>query len=260
MATLPRHLFNPFSLRPLSSSHKLITVQALPHQFIIPPPPSLLSIRTFNQSLPPQHQTRLSSSSSPRIHPLDSNDVVDSESPVRDPHQQTIQLTVKEKKELASYAHSLGKKLKSQQVGKGGVTPSVAAAFVENLECNELLKYSYWGQITLHHTPSERRAFGRVLVTEVENRVRDTNEEEIKVHGSCPGELEGVIKELEESTGSVAVGQIGRTVILYRPSLSKMKKKSVQNMIRSSTPGPTETEEVGVQRVSSRRRYGSSRN
>lgn len=49
-------------------------------------------------------------------------------------------LTVKEKKELASYAHSLGKKLKSQLVGKSGVTASVAASFVENLESNELLK------------------------------------------------------------------------------------------------------------------------
>ncbi|KAK1297119.1 hypothetical protein QJS10_CPB15g00595 [Acorus calamus] len=226
MATLPRHLFNPFSLRPLSPSHKLIIIQALPHQFIIPPPPSLLSIKPFNQSLPPQHQTRLFSSSPPRIHPLDSDDVVDSESPVRGSHKQTIQLTVKEKKELVSYAHSLGKKLKSQQVGKGGVTPSVAAAFVENLECNELLKDPFlaskatWDMIcSLNNSSISRRAFGRVLVTKVENRVRDTNEEEIKVHGSCPGELEGVIKELEESTGSVAVGQIGRTVILYRPSL-----------------------------------------
>lgn len=49
-------------------------------------------------------------------------------------------LSVKEKKELASYAHSLGKKLKSQQVGKSGVTPSVVAAFLETLEANELLK------------------------------------------------------------------------------------------------------------------------
>lgn len=49
-------------------------------------------------------------------------------------------LTVKEKKELASYAHSLGKKLKSQLVGKSGVTASVAASFIENLESNELLK------------------------------------------------------------------------------------------------------------------------
>ncbi|KAL8210178.1 hypothetical protein R6Q57_006910 [Mikania cordata] len=49
-------------------------------------------------------------------------------------------MSVKEKKDLGSYAHSLGKKLKSQQVGKSGVTDSVATALVETLEANELLK------------------------------------------------------------------------------------------------------------------------
>lgn len=49
-------------------------------------------------------------------------------------------LNVKEKKELASYAHSLGKKLKSQQVGKSGVTDTVIMALGETLEANELLK------------------------------------------------------------------------------------------------------------------------
>lgn len=53
-------------------------------------------------------------------------------------------LTVKEKKELASYAHSLGKKLKYQQVGKSGVTPAVAASFVQTLEANELLKVPFF--------------------------------------------------------------------------------------------------------------------
>ncbi|CAM8899041.1 hypothetical protein QQ045_032870 [Rhodiola kirilowii] len=94
-------------------------------------------------------------------------------------------LTIKEKKELASYAHSLGKKLKIQLVGKSGVTASVASSFVETLEANELLK--------------------------------------IKIHATCPGEVPDVAKQLEDSTGSVVVGQIGRTIILYRPSLSKMK-------------------------------------
>lgn len=55
---------------------------------------------------------------------------------------------------------------------------------------------------------------------------------QLKIHGTCPGELEDVVKQLEECTGSVVVGQIGRTVILYRPSLSKQKaeekKKQVQ--------------------------------
>lgn len=106
-------------------------------------------------------------------------------------------LTVKERKELASYAHSLGKKLKTQLVGKSGVTSNVATSFIETLEANELLK--------------------------------------IKIHRSCPGELDDVVKQLEELTGSVAVGQIGRTLIIYRPSLSKMKaeekKKHVRNLI-----------------------------
>ncbi|EAY79186.1 hypothetical protein EE612_052262 [Oryza sativa] len=105
-------------------------------------------------------------------------------------------LSVKERKELASYAHGLGKRLKSQQVGKGGVTPSVVAAFNDNLESNELLK--------------------------------------LKIHLNCPGELPDVILQLEESTGSIAVDQIGRSVILYRPSTSKMKKReeSARNRTR----------------------------
>lgn len=94
-------------------------------------------------------------------------------------------LTVKEKKDLASYAHSLGKKLKSQQVGKSGVTETVVAALSETLEANELLK--------------------------------------LKIHGSCPGEIVDVVNQLELGTGSVVVGQIGRTVILYRPSMTKLK-------------------------------------
>ncbi|KAL5706622.1 hypothetical protein ACHQM5_024767 [Ranunculus cassubicifolius] len=105
-------------------------------------------------------------------------------------------LSVKEKKELTAYAHSLGKKLKVQQVGKWGVTDSVAAAFVENLESNELLK--------------------------------------LKIQNNCQAELPEVIKLLEVKTGSVAIGQIGRTVILYRPSLTKLKaeekKKEAQRV------------------------------
>ncbi|KAL2460087.1 RNA-binding CRS1/YhbY (CRM) domain protein [Abeliophyllum distichum] len=96
-------------------------------------------------------------------------------------------LTVKEKKELVSYAHSLGKKLKSQQVGKSGVTETVVTALIETLEANELLK--------------------------------------LKIHSTCPAELDDAVKQLEEATGSVVVGQIGRTVILYRPSLTKLKEE-----------------------------------
>lgn len=53
-----------------------------------------------------------------------------------------LKLTIKEKKELASYAHSLGDKLKCQLVGKSGVTESVVFSFLETLEKNELLKVS----------------------------------------------------------------------------------------------------------------------
>ncbi|KAG9442815.1 hypothetical protein H6P81_018669 [Aristolochia fimbriata] len=134
-------------------------------------------------------------------------------------------LTVKEKKELASYAHSLGKKLKSQQVGKSGVTVSLAASFIENLEANELLK--------------------------------------LKVHNSCPGELPDVVRQLEEATGSVAVGQIGRSVILYRPSVTKMqeaerKKQQVQSVRKRVTANPMEPKVQGA-RTSLRGRRGSSR-
>ncbi|MED6151407.1 hypothetical protein PIB30_082166 [Stylosanthes scabra] len=103
-------------------------------------------------------------------------------------------LSVKERKELASYAHSLGKKLKTQLVGKSGVTPNVATSFIETLEANELLK--------------------------------------IKIHRSCPGELEDVVKQLEEATGSVAVGKIGRTLIIYRPSLTKLKAEEKKKQVR----------------------------
>ncbi|KAK7264243.1 hypothetical protein RJT34_31849 [Clitoria ternatea] len=103
-------------------------------------------------------------------------------------------LSVKERKELASYAHSLGKKLKTQLVGKSGVTSNLATSFIETLEANELLK--------------------------------------IKIHRSCPGELDDVVKQLEEATGSVAVGQIGRTLIIYRPSLSKLKAEEKKKQVR----------------------------
>ncbi|KAM5548687.1 hypothetical protein ABKV19_000213 [Rosa sericea] len=103
-------------------------------------------------------------------------------------------LTVREKKELASYANSLGKKLKSQLVGKSGVTANVAASFVENLESNELLK--------------------------------------VKIHGTCPEELDDTVKQLEAATGSVVVGRIGRTVILYRPSLTKLKAEEKKEQMR----------------------------
>ncbi|KAF3590231.1 hypothetical protein DY000_02028169 [Brassica cretica] len=107
-----------------------------------------------------------------------------------------LKLTIKEKKELASYAHSLGDKLKCQLVGKSGVTDSVVFSFLETLEKNELLK--------------------------------------VKIRKTSPQEMEDAVMHLEEATGSVAVGQIGRTVILYRPSPTKMKaeekKKEVERL------------------------------
>ncbi|XP_050261340.1 uncharacterized protein LOC126706110 [Quercus robur] len=135
-------------------------------------------------------------------------------------------LTVKEKKDLASYAHSLGKKLKSQLVGKSGVTANVATSFIETLESNELLK--------------------------------------IKIHNTCPGELDDVVKQLEEATGSVVVGQIGRTVIIYRPSITKMKAEEKKRQARKvfvrkdSKPKHTLLNKA-QQRLSGRGRRGSSR-
>ncbi|XVF67791.1 hypothetical protein PTKIN_Ptkin10aG0150300 [Pterospermum kingtungense] len=137
-------------------------------------------------------------------------------------------LSVKEKKELASYAHSLGKKLKCQLVGKSGVTDHVVSSFLETLEANELLK--------------------------------------IKIHKTCPGELEDVVSQLEQATGSVVVGQIGRTVIIYRPSLTKMKaeekKRESQRvfMRRQSKLKPALMNKAGaLSRLSGRGRRGSSR-
>lgn len=103
-------------------------------------------------------------------------------------------LTVKEKKELGSYANSLGDKLKSQQLGKSGVTENVVFALNETLEKNELLK--------------------------------------LRIHRTCPGELEDVVSLLERATGSAAVFQIGRIVIFYRPSLTKMKAEEKKAQAR----------------------------
>ncbi|XVE93714.1 hypothetical protein REPUB_Repub01dG0218100 [Reevesia pubescens] len=136
-------------------------------------------------------------------------------------------LTVKEKKELASYAHGLGKKLKSQLVGKSGVTDNVVSSFLETLEANELLK--------------------------------------IKIHRTCPGELEDVVNQLEQATGSVVVSQIGRTVIIYRPSPTKLKaeekKKEFQRvyMRRQSRLKPALMKKGPLLGFSGRGRRGASK-
>lgn len=41
-----------------------------------------------------------------------------------------------------------------------------------------------------------------------------------------------MVKQLEEATGSVTVGQIGRTVIVYRPSLTKLKAEEKKKQAR----------------------------
>ncbi|KAL6642834.1 hypothetical protein ACP70R_021015 [Stipagrostis hirtigluma subsp. patula] len=142
-------------------------------------------------------------------------------------------LSVKERKELASYAHGLGKKLKSQQVGKAGVTPNLVSAFNDNLESNELLNYLVVASRFLVW-PRKWFSDGQHAATTRDGQVElkwelaegvSKKSSDLKIHGNCPMELPDVILQLEESTGSVAVDQIGRSVILYRPSTSKMKKK-----------------------------------
>ncbi|GAB2291767.1 hypothetical protein Dimus_026020 [Dionaea muscipula] len=149
--------------------------------------------------------------------------------PIPIPARSVPTLSVKEKKDLASYAHSLGDKLKSQQVGKSGVTANVVMALCETLEANELLK--------------------------------------LKVHRTCPGELDDVVSQLEQATGSVAVGQIGRTVIFYRPSIAKLeedekkkKKKPTRRAFerKPQTSKPSSMAREKNFRNSGRGRHGSS--
>ena len=40
------------------------------------------------------------------------------------------------------------------------------------------------------------------------------------------------MKQLEVATGSVVVGQIGRTIIIYRPSLTKLKAEEKKKQAR----------------------------
>jgi len=43
-----------------------------------------------------------------------------------------------------------------------------------------------------------------------------------------------VVKQLEQATGSLVVGQIGRTVIIYRPSLTKLKAEQKKMQARKA--------------------------
>ncbi|XP_078162013.1 uncharacterized protein LOC144557323 [Carex rostrata] len=183
-----------FSLhRPISLPSRLFSSLTFSNPLHCPPLRHI-STHTAVAIATPLHDT---DAKSPELEVSDENkEQEEEEINVVLPKYAVPQLTVKEKKELASYAHSLGKKLKYQQVGKSGVTPAVAASFIQLLEANELLK--------------------------------------LKVHGNCPEEFINVVRLLEESTGSVAIGQIGRSVILYRPSLSKMKKEETPKPANSA--------------------------
>ena len=55
---------------------------------------------------------------------------------------------------------------------------------------------------------------------------------QLKIHRTCPGEMDDVVKQLELATGSVVVGQIGRTVIFYRPSLTKLEAEKKKERSR----------------------------
>lgn len=92
----------------------------------------------------------------------------------------------KEKKELRAFAHQLGKKLKMQQVGKWGVTPTLATAISDTLEANEILK--------------------------------------MKILESCPEDVQEVSWKLEDLTEAQVIGKVGRTILLYRPSVTKMEE------------------------------------
>lgn len=148
-----------------------------------------------------------------------------------------LKLTIKEKKELASYAHSLGDKLKCQLVGKSGVTDSVVFSFLETLEKNELLKVSPFINL-LSLSLSMLLLEECCCLVEMETRCEPLSLilylEQVKIRKTSPQEMEDAVMHLEEATGSVAVGQIGRTVILYRPSPTKMKaeekKKEVERL------------------------------
>eukprot|EP00897_Mesotaenium_endlicherianum_P005043 jgi/Mesen1/4567/ME000232S03824 len=106
----------------------------------------------------------------------------------------------KEKKELRALAHQMGNKLVVQQVGKWGVTPSLVQAMGEALEAHELLK--------------------------------------IKVLDNAPGSASEVGRKLETEMEAQVVGRVGSTLLLYRPSLTKLAalKAAKQKSLRSRAP------------------------
>ncbi|KAH9542663.1 hypothetical protein CY35_13G019500 [Sphagnum magellanicum] len=111
----------------------------------------------------------------------------------------------KEKKELRAYAHQLGNDICVHQVGKWGVTANVVTAISDALEANELIK--------------------------------------VRVLDNLADEMEDTVRELESRTEAQVVGIIGRTLLLYRPSLRKLtaaqaaQEKLQQQQRRARTGG-----------------------
>lgn len=90
----------------------------------------------------------------------------------------------------------------SQQIGKAGVTESLAKAISDVLEAQEILK--------------------------------------LKVLDNCPDELEEVIIKIEEATQGQVVGKIGSVLTLYRPSLRKLSEaQKLQNKVQQGRPRTT---------------------
>eukprot|EP00850_Spirogloea_muscicola_P008778 SM000047S16917 [mRNA] locus=s47:694066:695081:+ [translate_table: standard] len=96
----------------------------------------------------------------------------------------------REKKELRAYAHELGKALAVHHVGKWGATEAVAASIGDALEANELIA--------------------------------------VKVLDNCPDDVDEVSAQLESLTSAQTVGKIGRKLLLYRPSVTKMAAAAAQ--------------------------------
>lgn len=82
----------------------------------------------------PSHSAKMDENEEDRESGTSAQEVTTESSPMK--------LSTKEKKKIASYANSLGDKLKCQLVGKSGVTDSVVISLLETLEKNELLKVS----------------------------------------------------------------------------------------------------------------------
>ncbi|GJP42902.1 hypothetical protein CLOM_g2432, partial [Closterium sp. NIES-68] len=92
-----------------------------------------------------------------------------------------------ERKELRAYAHRMGNRISTHQIGKWGVTSTVITSLHDGLEKHELLK--------------------------------------IKISDNCPDEAWEVGQVLEEKLAAQVVGLIGRTALLYRPSLTKLARE-----------------------------------